>query len=430
MSPIHAAGGSDPGQVRPANEDAFWLGDSVFAVADGMGGHLAGEVASALALEPIRALDGRVFPDPETAVEALRDAVERANSEVVTKAVEEPDYRGMGTTLTAVLAEGRRIHFGHVGDSRAYLMRDGELRQLTEDHTLVQHLLDEGQITPEEAAHHPQRSIITRAIGVSLDVDVDSLSLDLRDGDQVLLCSDGLSGVVPEVDIAAVLSAQEDLESTVAALVDLANARGGPDNITCVLLRYAEVPEGPEPTTNGRAVGAQPEAARRIVVRTSDRHQQDDWAERLGHLGALRRDHDHHFEPETSTGPKTWQRVGAALVGLALLAAIVIGGGRWLLSRSYYVGLSGDQVVIYQGIPAELGPLDLSWEYQETDLRSEDLPAFLVSAFRDGRTAADLGDARRIVANARANAQESVPTPTPSATPPATPASPPAETAP
>src|SRR5690625_3176943 len=160
MRRIVAVGASDVGRVREGNEDALLMRDNVFAVADGMGGHLAGEVASATALEPIAALDGTVFSEAADAAAALSHAVVQANETVSELAEHNPSYRGMGTTLTAAMVEGRRLHIAHVGDSRAYLLRAGQFSQMTDDHTLVQHLVNEGQITREEAATHPQRSII------------------------------------------------------------------------------------------------------------------------------------------------------------------------------------------------------------------------------------------------------------------------------
>jgi len=162
MRRIAAYGRSDIGQRRSSNEDALLLRETVFAVADGMGGHLAGEVASAAALEPIAALDGEVFSSATNAATALTGAVRAANAHVMALAEENPQFRGMGTTLTAVLVEGVRIHVAHVGDSRAYLLRNDTLSRLTIDHTLVQQLIDIGEITEEEAAQHPQRSVITR----------------------------------------------------------------------------------------------------------------------------------------------------------------------------------------------------------------------------------------------------------------------------
>ena len=201
-----------------------------------MGGHAAGEVASALALEPIADLDGRVFGDDAQARSALEDAVVAANRAVARAAEDDTNLQGMGTTLTAALFEGRRLHVAHVGDSRAYLLRKGKVTQLTRDHTFVQQLIDDGSITEAEAATHPHRSVVTRAIGTSTEVEIDLETLDLASGDAVLLCSDGLSGVVDDEHIAELLTSDRTPEETVTALVRAANEAGGPDNITAVLL--------------------------------------------------------------------------------------------------------------------------------------------------------------------------------------------------
>jgi len=261
MMRVHASGHTDVGQVREANEDAYHVGDSVFAVADGMGGHLAGEVASSTALEPISELDGHVFSDAAEARAALRAALLDANKAVVTKAADDPQFQGMGTTLTAVMVEGRRAHIAHVGDSRAYLFRDRTFSQLTTDHTLVQRMIDEGRLTREEAARHPQRSVITRAIGVEPDVDVDAMSLDLVPGDVVVLCSDGLTGPVDDDAIADLLESvdtpnvetDERVAGTARRLVEAANDAGGPDNITVVVLAFEELPTAPSPKSAGPA---------------------------------------------------------------------------------------------------------------------------------------------------------------------------------
>lgn len=407
MTDLLAAANTDTGQIRQANEDAYFVGDTIFAVADGMGGHLAGEVASAMALEPIEQLDGKVFPDASAANEALTGAVREANSEVSRRASNEPRFRGMGTTLTAALIEGRRLHIGHVGDSRAYLLRNGDFNQLTDDHTLVQHLIDEGQITKEEAATHPQRSIITRAIGVAPTIEVDTMSLDLEEGDVVLLCSDGLTGVVSDQQIQRSIESEGDDNATVQGLIDLANRAGGPDNITVVLLRYGE------PTSVATAAserdtgkidmteedgGEEPEGDGPVIVRTGDQSENGNWAERLGRLGQLGHDRDGRFD-DTPSGPPRWQRWGAVLLALAVVLALLIGGGQYLLSRSFYVGVEDERVVIFQGIPAELGPIELSRVHEETSLDVGDLPEFVRSNLEDdGVHAADLSDARRIVA--------------------------------
>jgi PPM family protein phosphatase len=410
MTRIIAAGVTDTGQVRPANEDAYLVGESVFAVADGMGGHLAGEVASATALEPIEELDGKVFPDASKAVSALRDAVVAANDRVSRMAADEPSYRGMGTTLTATMIEGRRVHIAHVGDSRAYLLRGGHFSQLTDDHTLVQHLVDEGQITREEAATHPQRSIITRAIGVSREVDVDSMSIDLEPGDQLLLCSDGLTGVVEDEVIEAELTPDVEPQEAIDRLVERANAAGGPDNITIVVLRVtADEADGAQAGTaagngagagTGDGPGEHDSQPYRVVTR--DDREGGDWADRLGNYGSLGKaspwsGSDGEAERDGGGG---LLRAGAILLGIVVLLGLLIGGGWLLLSQSYYVGLEEDEVVIYQGMDAEVGPLDLARIVERTELTADEVPTWYRRSLEDGVAAADLNDARRIVANA------------------------------
>jgi PPM family protein phosphatase len=408
MRRIVAAGGTDVGRVREGNEDAYLVADSVFAVADGMGGHLAGEIASAKALEPVEALDGKVYADATEAATALRDAVVEANEAVSQLADDEPLYRGMGTTLTAVLVEGRRLHVAHVGDSRAYLLRDGSFSQLTDDHTLVQHLIDEGQITREEAASHPQRSIITRAIGVARDVDVDSMTLDLEPGDQVLLCSDGLTGVVSDEAIEAALTSDADESAIIAGLIEEANAGGGPDNITIVLLRYD--PDGPGDPSNTTRGGSAADAGTRergegplVAINTRDEPSDGNWAGRLGNYGALgrgggRRTVDEDDEQGRREG--WFGRATAVAFGVGILIGLIVVGGWFLVSQQYYVGLDGEQVVIYRGVDASLGPLELARITERTQLGVDEVPAWYRAALEDGVTAADLNDARRIVANA------------------------------
>lgn len=414
MMRIHAGGRTDVGQAREVNEDAFHLGDSVFAVADGMGGHVAGEVASNTALEPIAALDGHVYSDAGEARTALREAVVEANEAVVAKAVDDPQFQGMGTTLTAVLVEGRRAHIAHVGDSRAYLFRDGAFSQLTTDHTLVQRMIEEGRLTPEEAARHPQRSVITRAIGVEPDVDVDAVSLDLVPGDVIVLCSDGLSGPVDDEAIAEMLEPvavgeDEDVppderthhaETTAERLIEAANRAGGPDNITVVVLEFEELPTAPAPRTLNDAP---------LVVRSQPQSEGDDWASRLGRFGDLGGRHGmppvEAHEDRRGRGSSTGQRIAAAVIVVGLLVGAVFAGGRWVLSRSYYVGVDGSRVVIYQGVPTSVGPFDLSWPLEPTTLTTDDLPARVVRSLEEGVAATSPADAETLVDNYRRMAE-------------------------
>jgi protein phosphatase len=234
--------GTDVGLARSGNEDSHLRGRTVFAVADGLGGHQGGEVASAMAVEPLAALDGRAFADAREAAEALAEAIREANLAILRRARSDPELWGMGTTVTAAAVAGDRVlQLAHVGDSRAYLLRaDAPLRQLTTDHTVVQEAVARGLLTRRQAAVHPQRGVVTRAVGLDPQVPVDLPEpLELEPGDQVLLCTDGLTEVVDDDHIAAVLAAQADGEDACRALIAAANQGGGPDNVTVVLLRAA-----------------------------------------------------------------------------------------------------------------------------------------------------------------------------------------------
>jgi serine/threonine protein phosphatase PrpC len=230
--------GTDVGRTRSGNEDSYFCGRTVFAVADGLGGHQGGEVASAAAVEPLAALDGREFATPAEAAEALAGAIAEANAAIGDQAAANPSLWGMGTTVTAAAVAGDHLQLAHVGDSRAYLLREGSFGQLTTDHTVVGELVRRGRLTPAQAAIHPERSILTRAVGLDPRIPVDTPDpLELRPGDQVLLCSDGLTEAVPDPDIADVLSREPDGHAACRSLIDTANDNGGPDNITVVLLR-------------------------------------------------------------------------------------------------------------------------------------------------------------------------------------------------
>jgi len=229
--------GTDPGRKRRINEDSFVIAPPLFAVADGMGGAQAGEIASALAagaLEESGANGGGERRVSELIQEANRRVHERATTDASTA--------GMGTTITAALVEpDGRVIFGHVGDSRAYLLREDKLEQLTNDHTLVAELVRRGELSPGEAQVHPQRSVITRALGTDPDVDVDTFAVDARAGDIYLICSDGLSSMVDSRDIETILRKNRaDLESASRALIQAANRGGGEDNITAVLFAVEE----------------------------------------------------------------------------------------------------------------------------------------------------------------------------------------------
>ena len=238
-------GGTDTGRKRRRNEDAFVCEPPLFAVADGMGGAQAGEVASGLAAAALRE-SGANGGGEQRVVQLIQEANRRVHDRAITDAA----ASGMGTTITAALVEpDGRVAFGHVGDSRAYLLRDGRLDQLTDDHSLVAELVRRGELSPQEAEVHPQRSVITRALGTDPDVDVDTFSVDARPGDIFLICSDGLSSYVDGEEIERLISDNRfDLQSATKALIQAANRGGGDDNITAVLFALARTGEPDERT--------------------------------------------------------------------------------------------------------------------------------------------------------------------------------------
>ena len=258
---VRSAAGSDVGRRRAGNQDSAYTSPRLLAVADGMGGHAHGEVASALAIRVVAETDARLDQVDLQAVDlldTLRAAVDEAAQRLTAAADDDPSLRGTGTTLVALLLDGSRVGLAHVGDSRAYLLRDGELHQLTHDHTLVQSLVDEGRITPDEAADHPRRSVLVRTLQEGSPADPDLFPVDAQVGDRFLVCSDGVTGVLSDDDLHAVLVDVAEPADAVERIIELANDGGGPDNITCVV---ADLVEGPPSVAEGLLFGAAAEAS-------------------------------------------------------------------------------------------------------------------------------------------------------------------------
>lgn len=232
---IELASASDVGRVRSDNQDRELLAPPIIAVADGMGGHLGGGTAAAMAVDALRAVGQGTEPT------ALLDALTEANRAIARAAADDPDLTGMGTTATAALLEGGILYLVHVGDSRAYLIRDGRIIQVTEDHSVVAEMVRRGTLSADAAENHPARHVITRALGVDADVKIDALRVDLEPGDVVLLCTDGLSGPVGDDDILGAIDGAVVLQDAAESLVHMANEAGGPDNVTVVLARVDAV---------------------------------------------------------------------------------------------------------------------------------------------------------------------------------------------
>ncbi|GAA3444629.1 PP2C family protein-serine/threonine phosphatase [Planomonospora venezuelensis] len=239
MITLRYAAGSDVGKVRQGNEDAAYAGARLLAIADGMGGHVGGEVASSAAVAAVAPLDHECPADLAAAAEG---GVRRANQRLRELVEQDPSLTGMGTTLTLMLWDGPRFALAHIGDSRAYLLRNGDLYQITYDHTLVQTLMDDGRITAEEAARHPHRSILLQVLDGSENIEIDLSLRDAEVGDRYLLCSDGLSGVVEAAQLRDVLATVDDLGAAAGRLIELACEGGGPDNITCVVADVVDEP--------------------------------------------------------------------------------------------------------------------------------------------------------------------------------------------
>lgn len=359
MSPFKlvVAGVTDVGRVRDGNEDDFIdqadrLG--LVAVADGMGGHRAGEVASATALEALRAAvaNGR----------SLRDAIEGANDAVLEKSESDRELHGMGTTLTAgMLGSDGQLVVGHVGDSRAYLVRDGELTQITNDHSLVEELVRGGELTPEQAEVHPRRSIITRALGIDPQVEVDEYPIDLRPGDRILLCSDGLTTMVRPDDIAGILNREHDPKRAAQLLVDAANEAGGEDNVTAVIIDAVEVTHD-----DATAAAAVPD---------------DDTADAPP------------VKPRRRTGRTVLRVLVWVLPILAVLAVAFFAVG-WYARNTYYVGIDRGRVTVFQGVEGGL----LGWD-PTIDRRTTIDPGALTPAQRE-----DITDGKKFSSRSEADA--------------------------
>lgn len=436
---LRYAARSDVGLVRSNNQDSAYAGPHLLVVADGMGGHAGGDVASSVAIAALAPLDGESH-GPDDALDELERALEEAREEIISRSESNPELAGMGTTVTAILRAGNKLAMVHLGDSRGYLLRDGVLTQVTTDHTFVQHLVNTGKITPEEAETHPQRSVVMRVLG-DFDVDIapDLSVREARAGDRWLLCSDGLSGFVSGETIARTLYELPDVDTCAERLVQLALRAGGGDNVTVVVadvLELNEVRDGAGPTTNAVVVGSA------AVSRNRPTAAQDGPAARAAELsrqastpgGGVAVVDDADDAEDDPDERRTRRRRRARRVVLSLLAVVVLAGAafgfyRWTQTQ-YYVGVDGEVVAIYRGIPQSVGPLSLSEVVETSDVVVDDLPAFVRERLEQTIHTATLADARERVESLAADAEpEPEPSPTPAPTTPAAPVDP-AATAP
>jgi len=330
---------TDTGRQRRGNEDAFYARAPLFAVADGMGGAQAGEVASHLAVEVLE----QGLPDGAGSVEErLRERVREANARIMESAQADDARAGMGTTLTVAYVGEDDLTVAHVGDSRLYRLRDGTFERLTDDHSLVEELVRQGKLTPEEADEHPQRSIITRALGAEEGVEADSRTWAGRDGDVYLICSDGLTSMVPEAHVAQVLAEAPSLAGAGRMLIDAANDAGGRDNITVVLFRLEEVGAGapaPQATAEHQAVAREPATAEAAAPSAPVARLEPRPPRRSAPARRKRR------RPRVPVGP----------ILVLFLVACVLLGAYYASQTVYFVGASDDGFVsVYRGLPYDL----------------------------------------------------------------------------
>jgi serine/threonine protein phosphatase PrpC len=416
---------SDVGLLREGNEDSAYAGPRLLAVADGMGGHAAGEVASALTITAISDLETVAFGTDM--LEALSDAVDAANARLHEKILANPAVEGMGTTLTALLWSDGHAAVCHIGDSRGYLLREGELYQITHDHTLVQSLVDEGRISPDDVATHPQRSLLLRALDGRSTAEPDLSIHDSLVGDRYLLCSDGLSGVVSDEALRDTLATVEDPDVATRYLIELAINGGGPDNITCIVADVVDTAttQLPLTTTPVLAGAAASMADARPADGTGPIHGLADADEEYGPLqpGAEELDpmmtsaglplpagqddagleerrtrRGHRSRRARQSARRRWPIVTTALV---VLAAVVIGGGYvfWRVSQNqYYVGTnSNGEVVIYRGISQRIVGLSWSSPYQQTGILLSQVPSNYQQTVKTDYSTGSLNQVRQTV---------------------------------
>ncbi len=371
---------TDVGLVRSRNEDSGYAGPHLLAVADGMGGHAGGNVASSIVLARLAPLDGDSHGSDD-ALALLGAAIAQANRDLAAAMAADPALTGMGTTLSALMRSGPTgLALVHIGDSRAYLLRDGRFTQITKDHSFVQTLVDSGQISTDEAEHHPQRALVTRVLTGNAEDDPDLTMRQARRGDRYLICSDGLSDVVGIDTITEVVTAGHSPDDTGRRLIDLALRSGAPDNITVVIADIVDPltspPSSPqivgaaaerrlgglEDTAGPRSPAARAAALRRTVTGTAPEEG-----------GVL-------LAEEDRGGRRRWGRL-LAVLAIALLAVL---GGLYAAydwtQRQYYVGLDDGHVAVYRGVPQSLGPWELSSVYRRTDIAQGDLPPLAAQA--------------------------------------------------
>jgi PPM family protein phosphatase len=391
---------SDVGMVRSENQDSGYAGPRLLAMADGMGGHAGGDIASSVVIGALADLDGEALGSAE-ASRALLQRISSANDQLADMVRSEPSLRGMGTTLIAILRSNNKLVLAHIGDSRAFLARDGELTQITKDHSFVQSLVDEGRITADEAIGHPQRSLVTRVLTGEADDEPDVTVREARIGDRYLIASDGLTDYVAGDTIADIVTAGETPGATAERLVDLALKAGAPDNVTIVIGDVVDLTKVDAPPTQPQVVGAastRRKSTRAIPVTPAAK------AAALTREATGGDDDDVTLAEEDSGGPGRWLRRAAILA----VVRLVLGGGAYAAydwsQGQYFVGADDGTVAIFQGVSQDLGPIALSHVEEPSDVVVSDLPDFYRAKVEASISKDTLRDAEALVEELRIEA--------------------------
>ena len=395
---------SNVGKIRSDNQDSGYAGKYLFVVADGMGGHAGGDVASAIAIKRIIETD-RLYTSANDAEFALRAALLAANSLLAETVFEHGELTGMGTTVSGMLRVDNQVAIAHIGDSRIYLFRDGKLQQVSNDHTFVQRLVDSGRITPEEAAVHPRRSVLMRVLGdVDASPEIDTTVMETRPGDRWLICSDGLSSYVSDEKMQTILATVPGATDAGNRLIKESLDQGAPDNVTVVLL---DVDDSMDPPSSAPAlVGS---AASPLVFEADSTRRPLRLPSLLLHPLKATTPDDSHFEPESDEYLNTLiaedkrrrsRRRVTVIVFIAIVVAIVVTAaivGYQFTQRHFFVGSVDNKVVIFQGVQQDIGPIKLSHVYETTEVSLDTLTPFNRQTVEATINADSLVDAHRIV---------------------------------
>lgn len=383
---------TDVGLIRKSNQDAGYASSHLLVLADGMGGAAGGDIASSVVVGHLAKIDDTHQADE--LLPLLRKQLNRAHDELIERVEENEKLAGLGTTCIAILRTSNKLGMVHVGDSRAYLLRDGRLAQVTRDHTLVQYLVDHGQLTKEEAENHPKRNVIMRNIGDSPGpLELDESIRAAVDGDRWLLTSDGLFDVVSRDTIEETLKNYTDLDECGEKLISLALAGGAPDNVTVVLADVIDTDSGVSYSNNPVIVGSA------AVNRKAPTRAGSSAAGQAAALSASQRSPEEDDDDEQETKPRRLAAKIAVVTALIAILAGGLGGGYAWTQSQYFVAPYQGNVAIYKGIPQDVGPITLSHMFEESEIAVADLTQVAQARLRTPITRSSLEEARTVVAN-------------------------------